>query len=195
MCVRFLPPLLAVLASAAQDGELGGSLSSEMFVRDLLGKSEAVERQRELEATFANFDHDGDGALNRTESWAWYRFLDEDGEDSEVTDQHRAAFLEFDEDHDEKFSMPEVAELLLCMDKVEAMKDAVDMEDEADEEDEEEYEDMATAEDGTDAEGDSEDEEGEEDDEDEEDEEYEEDEDAGSDENGESTSSAAAVLH
>lgn len=38
-------------------------------------------------------------------------------QDSEVTDQHRAAFLEFDEDHDEKFSKPEVAELLLCMDK------------------------------------------------------------------------------
>jgi len=38
-------------------------------------------------------------------------------QDSEVTDQHHAAFLEFDEDQDEKFSMPEVAELLLCMDK------------------------------------------------------------------------------
>mmetsp|Transcript_12699 Transcript_12699/g.28008 ORF Transcript_12699/g.28008 Transcript_12699/m.28008 type:complete len:192 (-) Transcript_12699:26-601(-) len=191
MFARLLPPLLTVLASAAQEyGELGGSLSSEMFVRDLLGKSEAdVERQRELEATFANFDHDGDGALNRTESWAWYRFLDEDGEDSEVTDQHRAAFLEFDEDHDEKFSKPEVAELLLCMDKVEAMKDAVDMEDEEDEE--EEYEDVATAEDGTDAEGDSEDES--EEDEDEEGEEEEEDEDAESND-GESTSSDT-VLH
>lgn len=191
MCVRLLPPLLAVLASAAQEyGELGGSLSSEMFVRDLLGKSEAdVERQRELEATFANFDHDGDGALNRTESWAWYRFLDEDGEDSEVTDQHRAAFLEFDDDNDEKFSKPEVAELLLCMDKVEAMKDAVDMEDEEDEE--EEYEDVANTEDGTDVEGDSEDEDGEED----EDEEDEEEEDAESDdEDGESTSSDAAIL-
>lgn len=38
-------------------------------------------------------------------------------QDSEVTDQHHAAFLEFDEDQDEKFSKPEVAELLLCMDK------------------------------------------------------------------------------
>lgn len=43
-------------------------------------------------------------------------------QDSEVTDQHQAAFLEFDEDHDEKFSKPEVAELLLCMDKAQQCK-------------------------------------------------------------------------
>eukprot|EP00438_Fugacium_kawagutii_P025309 Skav201469 [mRNA] locus=scaffold663:65287:71913:+ [translate_table: standard] len=78
-------------------GELGGSLSSELFVKDLLGKNEA--------------------SYKKAASWAWYRFLDEDGEDSEVTDQHQAAFLEFDEDHDDKFSKFEVAELLLCMDK------------------------------------------------------------------------------
>ena len=46
-----------------------------------------------------------------------------------MTDQHHAAFLEFDEDQDEKFSKPEVAELLLCMDKARvpsyAMRDGI----------------------------------------------------------------------
>ena len=42
-----------------------------------------------------------------------------------MTDQHRAAFLEFDEDNDEKFSKPEVAELLLCMDKAARSESAV----------------------------------------------------------------------
>ena len=36
-----------------------------------------------------------------------------------MTDQHQAAFLEFDVDQDDKFSKPEVEELLLCMDKAE----------------------------------------------------------------------------
>mmetsp|Transcript_131251 Transcript_131251/g.311283 ORF Transcript_131251/g.311283 Transcript_131251/m.311283 type:complete len:169 (-) Transcript_131251:161-667(-) len=126
--------LLALLAECVAE-EYG---ASEMFVRDLLGKSQAdVDRERELEATFANFDHDRDGALNRSESWAWYRFLDEDGEDAEVTDQHRAAFLEFDQDNDDKFSRAEVHELLQCMDKVEAMNEAADREEEGADEDSE----------------------------------------------------------
>ena len=35
-----------------------------------------------------------------------------------MTEQHQAAFLEFDHDHDGKFSRSEVSELLSCMDKV-----------------------------------------------------------------------------
>ncbi|CAE7253847.1 unnamed protein product [Symbiodinium natans] len=119
--------------------------STETFVRDLLGRNQAeVNRERELEATFANFDQDRDGELNHTESWAWYRFLDEDGQDSDVSEQHQAAFLEFDHDHNSKFSRAEVLELLSCMDKVEALQEAADMEEEdseSDGEDEEQEED------------------------------------------------------
>ncbi|CAJ1390170.1 unnamed protein product [Effrenium voratum] len=75
--------------------------------------------------------------LHFLRSWAWYRFLDEDGEDAEVTDQHRAAFLEFDQDNDDRFSRAEVHELLQCMDKVEAMKEAADREEEGADEDSE----------------------------------------------------------
>jgi len=111
--------------------------STESFVRDLLGRSQAeVNRERELEATFANFDQDRDGELNHSESWAWYRFLDEDGQDSDVSEQHQAAFLEFDHDQNGRFSRTEVSELLSCMDKVEALQEAAAMEEDEEEDSE-----------------------------------------------------------
>ncbi|CAE7934711.1 hypothetical protein AK812_SmicGene42874 [Symbiodinium microadriaticum] len=116
--------------------------STESFVRDFLGRNQAeVNRERELEATFANFDQDRDGELNHSESWAWYRFLDEDGQDSEVSDQHQAAFLEFDHDQNGRFSRAEVSELLSCMDKVEALQEAAAMEEDEEEDSESDAED------------------------------------------------------
>ncbi|CAE7423955.1 unnamed protein product, partial [Symbiodinium pilosum] len=127
--------MMLAVARAVGDG------SAENFVRDLLGRNQAeINRERELEATFVNFDQDRDDRLNHSESWLWYRFLDEEGQDSDVTEQHQAAFLEFDHDHDGKFSRSEVSELLSCMDKVEALQEAVARETEEEEAEEEEEE-------------------------------------------------------
>ena len=79
-------------------------------------------------------------------------------QDSEVSDQHQAAFLEFDHDQNGRFSRAEVSELLSCMDKagrqnlffttkppscwqVEALQEAAAMEEDEEEDSESDAED------------------------------------------------------